>query len=247
MTTQRALFEDADYWREQIAFLNKSIRRFAKLAVDKAQDDELRVRGLRLVCSRRLDLLRAQYSAGLAPKVMAGSFEKLVEAVAEYYADPAHDPETLELIDGYVTHLSRLSLGILLGAPEEQLEVVARAAGKPGRDGLFDQLAASVVDGWRVGRKLLHPRPFQPLHDAFTADDADEAGERVVDFLQKYYPGMKDAYFYNTHLKKDAGFVGYWSFECAAVVVLREIDDSGFSDNLYYPADLADHARKRRR
>jgi len=140
-----------------------------------------------------------------------------------------------------------LSLGLLMGAPHEQIDVILKFAGKPGRDALFDGLAASVDNTRRASRKLLHPKPFELLNHALIADDASDGGEYIVEFLQKYYAGLKGVYFHNTHLKDDAGFAGYWSFETAAVVILRDIDDSGFRDNIYYPAELADYARRRAR
>jgi len=245
----RCALKDEVYWRNQVAFFQKSARRFEKMGRDEP-DRELRLRGLRLGWARRLDLVRAQYSAGAPISKLAATFVELVAALEAFLAEPDHEqeyPYDLSDIDDYVTLMALLSLGILFGASREQLETVLKLGGKPGQDALYDAIAAWAIPGRSARAKLLHPTPYALLHRALNVDDSDDAGTDMVEFLQKYYAGIKKVYFYDTHLKPEAGFAGYWSFESAVVVVVRDIDDSGFADNLYYPADLAQYARTRRK
>ena len=65
---------------------------------------------------------------------------------------------------------------------------------------------------------------YQPVKDDF------------VD--KKWYKGMKDTYWYNSHKDDEDIHFGYWCFEGAALAKLLEIDDSGLKDSQYYPYDL---------
>jgi hypothetical protein len=38
-------------------------------------------------------------------------------------------------------------------------------------------------------------------------------------------------------------YYGRWSFEAAAVVAIKGLDDASFRDNPYYPKDLVDYYR----
>lgn len=44
-------------------------------------------------------------------------------------------------------------------------------------------------------------------------------------------------------LQNNDKYVGYWSFESAAVVYLLDLDDSSLHQFLYYPKDLVAYAR----
>ena len=55
------------------------------------------------------------------------------------------------------------------------------------------------------------------------------------------------AHFWGKHERiKHAysSYVGYWAFSAAAFTYLYDIDDSGYRDELVYPKDLVDYARK---
>jgi len=242
--TQRSTFKSAEYWKENLSYLAKSVRQYEKMARDDKGDPELRERGRRMAWSRQLDLIRAHYSAGSPIAKLPPLYAELVEHISDYLDDPARLTFELSDIDHYVRVISMLALGILLRANDKQLAPVLEFAGKPGQDAFFDQLAARPPAGKRaMPPKLAHPKPFALLERALVAKDSNAAADALIEFLQKYYAGIKNTYFYNTHLKGDAGFVGYWSFEAALVAVVKDIDDSAIADNPYYPADLVAYAR----
>ena len=86
------------------------------------------------------------------------------------------------------------------------------------------------------------PKPYQALLEAVNA-----RGEQQIKLIQKflsgYYAGMRKTYWYDSHLGENAGFFGYWCFELAAFVKALNIEDSAFSDNIFYPIDLVKEAR----
>lgn len=243
---QRSTFKTATYWKEQVAFLTKSTRRFQELAKERADDDVFRERGKRTAWSKLLDLLRAHYSAGSPIEKLVPIYKEMTKQLADYLRDPARLEFDLSQIDHHVSVLSMLSLGLLLRAGAKELAPVLEFAGPPGRDRLFDRLAGRARSPRSTTTPLAHPKPFSLLDEALVASSSDSAADDLIAFLQKYYAGIRNTYFHNTHLKDDAGFVGYWSFEAGLVAVIKHIDDSGIADNPYYPADLVAYARRPR-
>lgn len=243
---QRSVLKSADYWKHQIAYLTKSVRTYQAMAKDNADDDELRERAKRMVWSRLLNLLRAHYSAGSPIEKLPPIYKELTTQLAVYLRDPAQLEFKLSDIDDYVNVISMLSLGLLLRAGEKELAPVLELAGAPGQDRLIDRIAGRNGKARTTGEGLAHAKPFGLLEEALLAESSDDAANDLIEFLQKYYAGIRRTYFYNTHLKEDAGFVGYWSFEAGLVAVIKDIDDSGITDNPYYPADLVAYARRPR-
>lgn len=66
------------------------------------------------------------------------------------------------------------------------------------------------------------------------------AEEKIKEFLEKqYYTKSNLDEAFNSH-KKEQGYIysGYWSWETAAIAKLKELDDSSFKDNPYYPYEM---------
>jgi hypothetical protein len=49
---------------------------------------------------------------------------------------------------------------------------------------------------------------------------------------------FKDTSLYNQHLSQHNIYSGYWCFAAAAIVKIKDLDDSSFRDNEYYPKDM---------
>jgi hypothetical protein len=243
---QRCIFKDSAYWSARIPEMAQSVKRMDKLAHDQKDDDELGPRGLRESWFRRLQLISVHYSAGSPIARIISMYEELLEKLAAFNANTIavkNERGPYTSIDSYIEALSVLSLGILLRVPPKHLGPVITFAGKPGQDRLIDSLAVACGDSRKIAKKVLH-EPFGWLTRALAVGSSLEAGEAIVEFLQKYYAGVRKAYFYNTHLNERASFYGYWSFESAAVAFMSDVNDSGFKDNVFYPADLTKYARR---
>lgn len=55
---------------------------------------------------------------------------------------------------------------------------------------------------------------------------------------EEWYPSFLGTPIHNQHLNSHNTYVGYWCFVSAAIVKIKELDDSSFRDNQYYPKDL---------
>ncbi|MBK8927229.1 MAG: DUF1911 domain-containing protein [Crocinitomicaceae bacterium] len=79
---------------------------------------------------------------------------------------------------------------------------------------------------------------------AIEETDKSKSESLIKEFITKdWYKNHKDAGWYDSHKSKHNTYFGYWSFETAAIVVIKGLDDSSFRDCQYYPKDLVDYAR----
>ena len=64
----------------------------------------------------------------------------------------------------------------------------------------------------------------------------------MAQYLDDWYHASRREPYYDSH-KRDTSFMGYWSWEAAAITVLLDLDDSSYRDATFYPKDLVDFAR----
>src|SRR5699024_11576860 len=68
--------------------------------------------------------------------------------------------------------------------------------------------------------------------------DKDAASDRLFTYMEKeWFQGHYDYGWKNAH--KEPDYVGFWSFESAALAKILGLDDAGLQDNNHYPYDLA--------
>ena len=64
----------------------------------------------------------------------------------------------------------------------------------------------------------------------------------MAEYLDDWYLASRREAYYDSHKKKNS-FLGYWSWEAAAITVLLDIDDRRYKNSKFYPADLVNFAR----
>src|SRR5699024_12210342 len=64
--------------------------------------------------------------------------------------------------------------------------------------------------------------------------DKDAASDRLFTYIEKeWFQGHYDYGWKNAH--KEPDYVGFWSFESAALAKILGLDDAGLQDNNHYP------------
>lgn len=157
------------------------------------------------------------------------------------------------ILSAYDEMLWVLSLGYLLDIPEidflKLVDVIDR-------DGVKDNLFEFIIRAKLNERKPIIeesykdffgvPNCFEKLRMAIEETDKSKSESLIKEFITKdWYKNHKDAGWYDSHKSKHNTYFGYWSFETAAIVVIKGLDDSSFRDCQYYPKDLVDYARAR--
>ena len=91
----------------------------------------------------------------------------------------------------------------------------------------------------------------KPLLQAIMAESKEESLKYLNAYLAGWYEGNRKIgnLLIDTHLNQDpeyGGYIGYWSFESAAVAYLKDLDDTPLRKYLYYPRDMVDWAREQK-
>jgi hypothetical protein len=199
-----------------------------------------------------------RYTAGDPLHELAAFLAKVVEAYEREAEAKDELPEeeysavfTLDdPIDEYVDYIGIISVAALLHREDLIPRVFALMAGTDydETDLLIEELLnfylpdRPVVDGW------YWEKPYGMLVDVIDSEAPAAKAEAMKRYVARWYPSMKGrAYFWGKHenaTPKYSDYVGYWAFCAAAFTYLYDIDDSAYRDELVYPKDLVDYARK---
>ncbi len=235
------LKETIDFNKEEIAEekeeikllyddINKGIQRYPRKNEEIIHETKGRL--FRLL----YELIRAKYSLGMECVSIEQDYLDLISVVSDIGYKKI----------GYVHFIQVFALGILLEVEDSKLEQLIRTADKEKLDDcLFDFLVHSCglirkFSSENYQKETPYKETAQIINLSFK--DKDTAIRELKNYMEKkWFQGHYDYEWKNAH--KRAGYVGFWSFETAALVKILELDDSKLHDNIHYPYDLV-HYKK---
>ncbi|KAB2478128.1 PoNi-like cognate immunity protein [Bacillus cereus] len=143
---------------------------------------------------------------------------------------------------GYIYMLWIISLGILLETDKKNIERLKKIVDtKNMNDAVIDfLLCASDIGYTNMTNRYYKENPYAKTREIIELAQIDkkEASKRLQTYMEKeWLKGHYDYEWKNAH--KEPGYVGYWSFETAALAKILELDDISLKDNNHYPYDLA--------
>jgi hypothetical protein len=207
--------------------------------------------------SHAVNQLQTLYSAGHDISHIRACYPTFVEyweEYAQYSGAYKNTPEARHVTvghfglagDEYADALAMVSFGILLGWNGLLHRLAPILDYRNRRDGLLERLlqTAGIDRDPPPGECLRHLPYFKSLK-IFEADPADRA-MLMTEYLEDWYHASRREPYYDSH-KRDTSFLGYWSWESAAITVLLDIDDTSYRDAQFYPRDLVDFARMAKR
>ncbi|MDA2383916.1 PoNi-like cognate immunity protein [Bacillus cereus] len=178
-----------------------------------------------------LEDIIAKYSLGEAIHTIEGDFDNAL-------IDLGHIGER-EV--GYLNLIWMISLGILLETEKKNLVSLAKLVEKENmNDAVIDfLLCASDIGYTKMTNRYYKENPYAKTREIIELAQIDkkEASKRLQTYMGKeWFKGHYDYEWKNAH--KEPGYVGYWSFETAALAKILELDDISLKDNNHYPYDL---------
>lgn len=210
----------------------------------------------------------AEYTAGYPIEIVRDRFAQAIEysrlclAIDKKY--PVDDPElieegwTMSIWGGGASGRDFLvnAIGLcLLFEQADWLEIVKRCYELDGFiDTSFNALINMVIPmdfdpkaKFRCGGYNFR----KPLLQAIMAESKEETLKHLNAYLAGWYDGNRKIGnpLIDTHLEQDpeyGGYIGYWSFESAAVAYLKDLDDTSLRQYMYYPKDMVDWAREQK-
>ncbi|MED2175938.1 PoNi-like cognate immunity protein [Bacillus thuringiensis] len=176
--------------------------------------------------------IRAKYSLG-----------EDVSVIEEDFHNAIYDLENTGSREiGYLSLIWIISLGILLETDKKNIERLKKIVDtKNMNDAVIDfLLCASDIGYTKMMNRYYKENPYAKTREIIELAQTDkkEASKRLQTYMEKeWFRGHYDYEWKNAH--KEPGYVGYWSFETAALAKILELDDTSLKDNNHYPYDLA--------
>lgn len=180
----------------------------------------------------QIEDIRAKYSLGDDIREIEGDFHSAI--------DHLEHTGTREI--GYVFMLWVVSLGILLETDKRNLERIGKIVEeKEVNDALIDYLLCASDIGWaKMTNAYCEESPYAKTREIIELAEIDQgaASERLQTYMEKeWLTGHRGYGWKNAH--KDPGYVGFWSFETAALAKILKLDDASLIHHNRYPYDLA--------
>lgn len=180
----------------------------------------------------RMEDIRAKYSLGEDISAIEEDFH--------YAIDNLNHIGTREV--GYLDLLWMVSLGILLETDKKNLEQLSKLVEKENmNDSVIDFLLCASDIGWtKITNIYFEENPYAKTREIIELAQTDKkaASKRLQTYMEKeWLKGHYDYGWKNAH--KEPGYVGFWSFETAALAKILELDDTSLINHNRYPYDLA--------
>ncbi|MBG0968113.1 PoNi-like cognate immunity protein [Bacillus sp. SRB3LM] len=212
----------------------KSLEEDTKNGIQRySKDNKSIIEGTYLANFRyEMEDIRAKYSLG-----------EDVSVIEEDFHNAIYDLENTGSREiGYLSLIWMISLGILLETDKKNIERLKKIVDKKNmNDAVIDfLLCASDIGYTKMTNRYYKENPYAKTREIIELAQTDkkEASKRLQTYMEKeWFKGHYDYEWKNAH--KEPGYVGYWSFETAAIVKILELDDTSLKDNNHYPYDLA--------
>jgi len=237
---------------------NSINRRINKIKINQMKEDRL-YDIKRDMSKSYLYIAISKYSAGYNISSLESDLLSAIELCHESWVDNAWKLKTRDgkvfnqyILSAYDEMLWMLSLGYMLDIPNVEFEKLIDVID---RDQIKDFLFEFIIKAKIPQRKLVEeesykedfgvPRVFEKLRKVLNEDDKSKAENLIKEFITKdWYKRHKGAGWANNHKSIHNVYFGYWSFGTAIVVCVKDLDDSSFRENKYYPKDLSDYCKR---
>jgi hypothetical protein len=135
-----------------------------------------------------------------------------------------------------------ISMAILADVGDEDFQRITAIIKRDRvRDRLLNFLIKFKQPDWSdAGGDFIQKSPYEKLKRAIDETSADAGIKEIQNYLKRdvWYKGHEDAAWHDSHLNTKVNtYVGYWSWEAAALVKAKGWDDEKLKDNEYYPYD----------
>ena len=202
------------------------------------------------------ELLQLEYTAGRPIEELGNYLEQVIiarenqaRAKAEYFKT-GQESVIGDADEGYLLPLQLIGLAYLLGRrdllPRIETLIHGVADGRDANDDFTYEKLLSFNNPKQIIPNNRFTDDYINLENVFFEDNTPtEALADLTAYLKEWYLLHEDHLWHDSHLdlQNNDKYVGYWSFESAAVVYLLDLDDSSLHQFLYYPKDLVAYAR----
>lgn len=254
----RDIIKDTNYFNIRIEALENSItRRINKLSNNLIKTERISIVKLSMATTYR-NLIISKYSRGddMHSQEVLDLYSHAVNLMHENWKEGAgkfvYSGEGVTTIlnqytlSGYIGVLELVSLGILLNVSDNVFnKIIINIERDQVKDFLLDFLFCYKYEKRNPIKEESYQKFFHinerygRLKKIISESDKRIAEQELKYFLEKeWYSSFKGTPLYNLHENIHNLYVGYWCFIARAIVKIKQLDDSTFRNNRYYPKDL---------
>jgi hypothetical protein len=211
----------SDYFNSYIDYQEDRIsKKTAKLS-DGNGDGARLGRINQSLLSFKMDMVYAQFSVGTGKDKLSNYLEDAINAALK-----------VSNID-YETLLNLLSLSVMIGTKNVSSELIVKYRDIIQNDKILNCFA-SYIDSAKIVWEgdFIIKGLYDSLDKLATANDKEQI---MNTYLSNWYILHKDFSWYDSHKNGKDTYVGYWSFESAALAKVMGIDENKLKGNEYYP------------
>ncbi|MDR1892937.1 MAG: DUF1911 domain-containing protein [Oscillospiraceae bacterium] len=223
--------KDEAYFRQYILNQDARINKFHAIAEKKAENgDKIAAAKAYLFTAGFLkDKLIAAYSAG-TPIVD-------VKAIYEQWVSDCAKASALT----YGDLLDMASLAVLLKPTGDVLAAIIRLLSEFSENDILLEGLRNYIKGkeFVYSSGTIKFENYSGLRKVFESADKSAQIERLAEYIsEEWYGAQSESPWYNSHLSNNGTYVGYWSFECAALAIALSLDVTKIKHIEFIPAEL---------
>lgn len=138
--------------------------------------------------------------------------------------------------EAYCNHLWLVAMAVLLDLDGNAMERIGNKWSEIGAEDRFiDTLLAKKLGNAAESKQLLFPDTYELAVQALEKNSPDSSCKALLKYLKIWHGGHRGCHWHNMHNAKEIGYMGYWSFESAAIAKVNNIDVSGSGLGSYFP------------
>lgn len=213
--------KSADYFNAYIDYQKDRISKKIEKLSDSKGDSSKVERINQSLLKYQTDMVYVQFSVGADKNKLSGYLKDVLKTASE-----------IRSID-YETLLSLLSLSVMLEVRTDSLSLIDKHCDVIQNDKILNCLANYIQKGKVVweGRYAIKGL-YEKLDDLAKATAKENI---LIEYLSDWYDAHKDFAWYDSHKNDKDTYVGYWSFESAALAKIMGVDETKLKSNAYYP------------
>lgn len=211
--------KDREYY---ISYLDYQYSRIEK-KTEKLQncDNEKKQRVLISLSGYVIDLLKAEFSFGASKEKIKMLLVEVINKISEYK----------KLLDEDLMIL--LSLSIMVDLKNESMVIINANKQTINSDRLLKYLASYIESGKGIWNKNINlSKEYSQLDLIFESSNKENA---MISYLDDWYENHSEYAWYNSHLRDEDTYCGYWSFESAAIAKILGLDETKLKTSEYFP------------
>lgn len=229
-------FRNNEYFSKNRNFNEDALLEYAAVFNDKATKELHRKRLSYSMYFKSVELLVLGYSCYEPSEKLLKRLTNVCHYSKQYLAQYERSSFEIESTSDFSLITWVISIAILLDVEDDLFDELVRLLVFQSGDIFLKALVNLKKQVDMKAEQFLFPKQYEKLYEILLTKEPI----KIAQYLEKkYYTSFKNTYWYDTHLKDDSGFFGYWSFEIAAFVKKMGIDDWLFRNSIYYPERLA--------